>query len=216
MWNRIGAGICILILLACGVYFVYFRHPPPDDILAANKSKRTADSKGGLFDRIADPKTGEIDYDTDDPVKQSILDWAWFIEDMNLVSVGDIFDKCEGDDRIMLGQIVLLPDEKTGGIKSRTFLNFTLDRTVEEGEMYIEIKYNGKNLYKNHWDMCTVEEDMETEDKLISCPMVAGIKRFVKDTEIPGYLPKGTYYTKSWLVDADEKMIVCSFSEITI
>ena len=54
--------------------------------------------------------------------------------------------------------------------------------------MYIECSYNGKELYKNHWELCTVEEGMD--DRIIFCPIAAGKHKFVKDLKIPNYLPK--------------------------
>ena len=54
--------------------------------------------------------------------------------------------------------------------------------------MYIECAYNGKELYTNHWDLCTVEEGMD--DQIIYCPIAEGKHKFVKDLKIPNYLPK--------------------------
>ena len=54
--------------------------------------------------------------------------------------------------------------------------------------MYIEVQYNDKDLYSNHWELCTVEEGME--DRIIYCPISTGKKNFVKDLPIPSYLPK--------------------------
>ena len=62
------------------------------------------------------------------------------------------------------------------------------EKEITGGEMYIECSYNGKELYSNHWDLCTVEEGMD--DRIIFCPITQGKKKFVKDLKIPNYLPK--------------------------
>ena len=54
--------------------------------------------------------------------------------------------------------------------------------------MYIACQYNGKDLYSNHWELCTVEEGMP--DRVIYCPIAPGKHKFVKDLDIPNYLPK--------------------------
>ena len=32
------------------------------------------------------------------------------------------------------------------------------DREVSDGELFVEIFYNGKELYKNHFPLCTAED----------------------------------------------------------
>ena len=54
--------------------------------------------------------------------------------------------------------------------------------------MFLECQYNGKELYSNKWDLCTVEEG--TGDQVIFCPIAPGKHKFVKDLDIPNYLPK--------------------------
>lgn len=54
--------------------------------------------------------------------------------------------------------------------------------------MYIECQYNGRDLYSNHWDICTVEEG--DEEQVIVCPVAPGKKRMIKNRPIPSYLPK--------------------------
>ena len=40
--------------------------------------------------------------------------------------MSNYFSISDGDDKIMLGQVAMLPDPKHGGIMARTFLNATL------------------------------------------------------------------------------------------
>ena len=47
--------------------------------------------------------------------------------------------------------------------------------------------YNDNELYSNHWDLCTAEDDMD--DKIIHCPLRAGRRKFIKELKIPNYLP---------------------------
>ena len=44
--KRVLAGIFILIILGVGVYFVYFKHGPAEDIMARNKAKRLLGKNG--------------------------------------------------------------------------------------------------------------------------------------------------------------------------
>ena len=55
--------------------------------------------------------------------------------------------------------------------------------------MYLECQYNGKDLYANHWDLCTVEDDMDPP-RIIYCPIAPGKKKLVRDLSIYSYLPK--------------------------
>ena len=59
--------------------------------------------------------------------------------------------------------------------------------------MYLTCQYNGKDLYSNHWDLCTVEDGLE--DRVIHCPIRVGRRRFVKELKIPNYLPKVTAFS---------------------
>ena len=67
---------------------------------------------------------------------------------------------------------------------------------ITSGQFYILSKYNGKELYSNHWDLCTIDE--EKEDRVVFCPVV-GKKNYVKDMKIPSYLPKVSVGRVGWL-----------------
>ena len=54
--------------------------------------------------------------------------------------------------------------------------------------MYVEAKYNGKDLYSSRWDLCTAEEG--TGSQVLVCPLAVGKHNLVKDFEIPRFLPK--------------------------
>lgn len=68
------------------------------------------------------------------------------------------------------------------------------DSELNGGRFFIKVKYNGKELYTNNWELCTLDEDYG-DDRLIYCPYNPGEYSFVKDRQIPIYLPKVTFTT---------------------
>lgn len=144
----------------------------------------------------------------------SVKEWEDWITFNEFVSIGDIYNKCDGDNRLQVGKVILLEDKANGGVKTRTFVNATFPDGVFGGELYIKSSYNGRELYHNQWDVCTVEEDMD--DQVIECPLDPGVHNFVKDIKIPNYLPKGTYTSRAWVVNENEVLMGCSLTSFTI
>ena len=73
------------------------------------------------------------------------------------------------------------------------FVNFCLEETmIDDGEMSIDVKYNGKDLYSNKWELCTIDEDKP--DRIIFCPIKPGPKNYIKDLKIPNYIPKVIWF----------------------
>ena len=69
------------------------------------------------------------------------------------------------------------------------FLNFCFtEAEIPTGFMYVEAKYNDKDLYSSKWDLCTVEEG--TGSQVLFCPLAVGKHFLVKEMEIPRFLPK--------------------------
>ena len=64
------------------------------------------------------------------------------------------------------------------------------DEEFNGGELGISVKYNGKDLYGNKWDFCTIDEDEEEEDRQVFCPYKPGFHAWVTDRKVPKYLPK--------------------------
>lgn len=213
MFKKIILLIAIVVCLGLGLYFTYFHRPPTADILAANLAlhdrQETGDcSPGGNCD---DEDDEVVD---GSPAKQSARMWRRWLKENKHVSIGQLYDKCNGSDKIMVGQVIMLPDEINGGVTSTTFLNVTIDKTITGGLMYLTCQYNGNDLYSNHWDLCTADEG--TEDRIIICPIRTGKKKFVKNLKIPNYLPKGRYTTKAWMTTQDDEMIGCAFADFAI
>jgi hypothetical protein len=211
MFRKIVLIVAICVCFGLGVYFRYFRRPPTEDILAANLVLH-----GGGDDDDDEDVDGGGDgvAEDEDEVKSSARTWDRWIRRNRYISIGKLFNKCDGNDRIMVGRVIMLQDKVHGGVTSKTYLNVTLENDVTGGAMYITCQYNGNDLYSNHWDLCTVEEDMD--DRIIFCPIRAGRKKFVKELKIPNYLPKGRYTTKAWLLDQENKPIGCAFAEFTL
>ncbi|RUS86839.1 hypothetical protein EGW08_005376 [Elysia chlorotica] len=141
--------------------------------------------------------------------------WEHFLKKQNLVPIGAVYNKCEGR-RVQFGTVVLMEDKENGGIKARTYVNMTLDHTVDGGQFNIDSRYNGRGLYDNYWDLCEVEDDLPDEEKTFLCPLKPGKYIRVKDKPIPSYLPKGRFQSKIWATDQNGKMIGCGFSDFTI
>ena len=59
------------------------------------------------------------------------------------------------------------------------------------GRFFLAVKYNGNDLYNRNWELCTLDEDYGAE-RIIFCPFNPGDYHFVKDRQIPIYLPKVT------------------------
>ncbi|XP_013383718.1 phosphatidylglycerol/phosphatidylinositol transfer protein-like [Lingula anatina] len=225
----IATLICCAAVL--GVYFLYFYHGSPEDIMSRNRKQhnKAAVSQGKFLHRAAlksehpqvedggdDEDEGEEE-DEDDPAVSSYKLWEQWVEENGYLSIGDIYDKCDDSkDRVTLGKVILLPDHEKGGVTSVSFLNHTIENDIDEGsEVKIEVSYNGKELYKNHWELCTIDED-EEEDRIVFCPIKKGPRTWKKEMKIPNYLPKGRYTAKAWLVDIDEKILVCGFADFTL
>lgn len=203
MFKRIALLVAILVCFGLGVYFTYFHRPPTADILAANLAIH-----GGGGGHLPP------DEEDDSPTGRSLRVWKRWVKENGYVSIGKLFNKCNGTDKIMVGTVIMLPDEVNGGVTSRTYLNVTLQTPVTGGQMFLKCQYNGNDLYSNQWDLCTVEEG--TDDRIIYCPVRPGRRKFVKNLKIPNYLPKGRYSTKAWLTNQNEEMIGCAFADFKI
>ena len=83
MFKRITATVLMLVF-GVGIYFIYFRHPPAGDILAANRVSL----------RKAPSQYENMDINQLTPSQLSKLRWDRFIESNNYVSIGEIFNKC--------------------------------------------------------------------------------------------------------------------------
>lgn len=215
MYGRILLGVAIVVCLVLGVYFKHFHRLPTEDILAANLARQTAavedEEDQSFYDVVDEDRDDEV---TGDAVTKSRRKWDTWIRRNHFVSIGNLFNKCEGDDRITLGRVVMLEDQKRGGVTSKTYVNVTLEKEIVGGLMYLTCQYNGKDLYSNHWDLCTVEDGHD--ERVINCPIRAGRRKFVKELKIPNYLPKGRYTSKAWMTDQDKQMIGCAFADFTL
>ncbi|CAH1780094.1 unnamed protein product [Owenia fusiformis] len=228
-WKKVLAGTAIISFLLAGIYVMYFQHGSPEDILAANRRstlRKTHSVKDNMKRLHVEYGKNESDEDFDDSeeyddeedetdiVKSSQLLWDRWIEKNNHVSIGEIYDKCEGDDRVTIGRVILIQDKVKGGVASVTYVNHTWDHVIDDGEVLIDVKYNNKNLYNNKWELCTIDED--EEERIVFCPIKSNEKHYVKQMKIPNYLPKGRYQAKVWLLDQEEVNVACGFADFTI
>ncbi|KAK3085904.1 hypothetical protein FSP39_010291 [Pinctada imbricata] len=190
-------GIFVMIFIF--LYLVYFRHGAPDTILAANGRKNS------YLQEV-------LSRDTDDDVTRSARAWQKFIDDNKYVSIGDVYNDCDDENRYWVGKSVLLPDPLRGGVTSKTFINFTLENEITEGsaDFFIKVSYGSKDLYENEWDFCTMEDDEDEDERFVFCPYEPKKYSWVIERKIPGYLPNGKYYAKAWITDAEEKVFMCA------
>lgn len=197
-------GTCLLVVFSMlfSVYMVYFNKGPPEEILASNK--RRGDAKRSDITEL--DKENEM-------FQESLEKWDTFMKEHKYVSVGDIYSSCEPGDRVLVGKTALMKDGR-GGLKSKTWINFTLEDSLTDGEFSIDVKYNNKNLYDNKWDLCTLDENRK--DRMIFCPYKPGSYSWVKEKRIPGLLPKGQYVTKAIITNQEEQVIMCGYSELNL
>ncbi|OWF48048.1 phosphatidylglycerol/phosphatidylinositol transfer protein-like [Mizuhopecten yessoensis] len=224
--RRIPAAL--LFIFCCmifSVYVTYFNHGPPEDIMARNRQQQHGAESDNEDKGLHVAKRDELnaveneeggddekikDEDNPDFVESKKL-WENFIKSNDYVSIGDLYSGCDEGDRVLVGKSIMLPDKENGGIKARIFLNFTFEEEYMGGEFVLEVKYNNKELYDNHWDMCILDENQP--DRLIFCPYEANAQwSWVKDKKIPSYLPKGRYETKAYVTNQDDKRILCGYS----
>lgn len=209
----LGCGTFVIIIFTC--YGLFFHHGPPEEILQANKGNRQQIRHFAFRD---EQNMNELEKQVAIEEKKAIALWENFIKSNGYVSIGEIYDNCDEKDRIMVGKTIILPDVRWGGIKgvkSRTFINTTFESEVAGGTFGLEVKYNGKDLYSRSWELCTLDEDYEN-DRVIYCPFNPGDYTFVKDRQIPIYLPKGRYQTKGWIKNQMDEIILCGFSDFSL
>ncbi|KAL4235443.1 hypothetical protein ACF0H5_007079 [Mactra antiquata] len=231
MLNRAYRKMCNLtlkkaLMLCCGVFFVvfflayiaFFNHGAPENIMEQNRQNR---DKVRFFEGDLggeDSHMNDIEKDLAVEAKKAFDYWDTFIKKNDFTAIGEIYDSCEEKERQMVGRTIMLPDVRWGGIKgvkSRTFINYTLDSELTGGKFYLEVKYNGKDLFSRNWELCSLDEDYG-DDRIIFCPFIPGDYSFVKDRQIPIYLPKGRYETKGWITDQEEQTIACGFSDFSL
>lgn len=203
----------IVFVLFFGSYMAFFHHGAPEGIMAQNRANRP----GIRVFQDKDKHMNELDHEIAEEEREAIEYWEDFIKKNDFTPIGEIFDNCDEKDRLMVGRTIMLPDVRWGGlkgVKSRTFINTTLDAELTGGKFFLEVKYNGKVIYNKDWELCTLDEDYD--DRIVYCPFNPGDHSFVKDRQIPIYLPKGRYETKGWVTDQDNTIILCGFSDFTL
>lgn len=192
------------------LYMTMFNHGPPSEILEANR-------KIVLKPDGADLSLNGDEAAEDEEVSESVESakrWQKFVDDNKYVGIGDVYNSCDDKDRITLGKAILLPDKETGGLKVRTFINITLEKPLTEGEFLVDVKYNGKDLYDNHWEFCTIDENQEV--KQVFCPYKPGFYTWATDKKIPKFIPKGKYHTRAWLNGDDGKLLTCGLTTFVL
>jgi len=209
MWRRLCLVVVAAAFCALGtVYVTFFQRSPAADILAANKASISRRSLSRHLTGADDNEAAIVQYQA--------ARWDAWVEANNYVPIGDVFDKCTGDDRLTLGKLIMLTDKK-GGLKARLHVNATMEEDITEGGIHINILYNARQLYHNTWDLCTAEDrEMEAVDRVLACPMVKGRLRVIKTMSIPSFIPKGRYSLEVSVSNQDEKMVYCALVDFTL
>lgn len=73
-------------------------------------------------------------------------------------------------------------------LRNNLIIIYYLDATIIYGITHILVHYNGKVLYDNGLDLCTVEEG--DEEQVMPCPISKGAHYYVKELKISSLLPK--------------------------
>ncbi|XP_070574796.1 uncharacterized protein [Ptychodera flava] len=145
--------------------------------------------------------------DVNHKVDPQDFDWDKWVFDNDYVSIGDIYTKCDEDGRKLVGKTLLMADKENGGVKSVILFNITWPHEIEYGTIHMSVRYDNMELYSNKFDLCTVDEE------LFQCPLPAGPMAYKYEVHVPAYVPKGTFYSKAFLVDQDEVEVACGISE---
>ena len=84
---------------------------------------------------------------------------------------------------------------KQKAIRLIAFLNndyFSSESPLNEGDFFLKVSYEGKDLYENEWDFCTMEDDEDEDERFVFCPYEAKPYNWIIPKKIPNYLPKVT------------------------
>ncbi len=87
--RRLICSLSVIVLIACvlGVYYVYFKRPPPEELMRMNERRKT----------LASPESGSKDsteHDKkNDNTDQGMMLWKGFVRENNFVSVGKVWDR---------------------------------------------------------------------------------------------------------------------------
>ncbi|XP_062567964.1 putative phosphatidylglycerol/phosphatidylinositol transfer protein 2 [Saccostrea cucullata] len=199
-----------IMTLFCSMFTLYmtmFNHGPPSEIMEANRRVVLKPQNAIELD------SEELDEEESESVR-SAKHWQKFVDDNKFVGIGDVYNSCDNKDRITIGKAIMLPDPETGGIKVRTFINITLEKPLTEGEFLVDVKYNGKDLYDNHWEFCTIDENQEVRQ--VFCPYKPGFYSWATDKKIPKFIPKGKYETRAWLNGDDGQLLTCGLTTFVL
>lgn len=101
MYKRILIPVGIILGACIGVYFTYFHRPPTSDILAANRQRREHVPDSG---KAASDLKDDYDYEEEEEdvapakgpqaAKMSYRKWQHFMDQNDLVSIGELYDSC--------------------------------------------------------------------------------------------------------------------------
>jgi len=203
--------LVLLVSVACAcatLYVTFFHHAPAASILAANKHvvRRTLAAAANATDEDA----AMAEY--------QLAKWDAWVEANGYVSIGEVYDKCDEPTRLNLGRIVILPDKKKGGLLCKMFMNCTLGEELRHPSgIVIDIQYNGRDLYRSRWDLCTAEDkEIERMQKILACPIPKGRTHIAKAFKVPGFLPRGRFSLKFEVVNQNNKVVFCTKIELIL
>jgi len=191
-------------------YFLFYNHDDPDMIMANNRRAQ----EGGQWHKDT-RHMDETELEVHEEERKAIEYWEKFVKDHKYTAIGEVYDNCDEEDRMMVGRTVMLPNNAfLSRIKARTFVNVTLDSEVTGGMFFIEVQYNGNNIFNRQWELCTLDEG--ADDQIVFCPFEPRDYSVVKDKGIPSILPRGRYQTKAFVKDQNDDIMLCGFSDFTI
>jgi len=175
------------------------------------------------------PPNGEIGVKVVQKTETSI--WSWFgvgkknneakksdlnvwdefmLKNPRLISIGDIWDKCDNKTRIKIGKVVLAPN-KGEGVHIVSYANQTFQKRVTKSSSHLKVYYKDTLLYEKTADMCEKAKKLDTP---YECPIPKGHTIIIKDTaSMPSYIPKGKYTIDAFITDQDDKEIGCTHAE---
>ncbi|XP_053402789.1 uncharacterized protein LOC128558041 [Mercenaria mercenaria] len=177
-------------------YFAFFKLGATE-----NAVKHDGENRHEVFvvaDKESDANEFELDREADDDRPKALEYWEHFINTNNFTAIGEIYDNC---------------GEKIS-FEIFPFLETLIYSELVGGRFFLEVKYNGKDLYSNNWELCTLDEDYD--DRIVYCPFYPGEYSFVKDKSLYTYQRWDRFESKAWITDQEDRTIVCGYSDFTL
>ncbi|KAF3921266.1 hypothetical protein ABW21_db0206359 [Orbilia brochopaga] len=119
-------------------------------------------------------------------------------------------------DKIVIENIKLDPYPPAPGKPLHFEASGTVKERIDEGAyLKVTVKLNRyiRLMQNQTLDFC---ENIKKADAGVECPIEEGPLSIIKDVEIPNTVPPGTYTVMAYLFQADDSLITCLSTQVSI